>query len=429
MRLSQEAFARGIVSWDGPSGIIVQTMTFTPEGEPTKLSAHLSNSSGSLAQSPPYEKRTVRVQTEKAADISQLPEVRWTYHDNHGVLTTVWRYQDKTRETLRNCLGFGCFHRLVVYTPHLDFPKEMVFWSQGTLIRLTNTFSALRVKRDAVIQQSMDDETDPMLQMWYSGPHITTGRFVEVIAGTVVSADAFADFDEKEGMKSAESRAHAGLALAVLTLGENAAGYEIAHSESILASPGKPLETSIAFQAHKPIAVSEVALDKLARGLNKLCESSTSDHLETALNWYLTGVQRSNSRDSLLAYFIGNEVVVREYAKSVELRAEAAEVAQDPRFEGLLQSLLDTHSKEAVQKLIERSQRNEPSITECFDRYAEDHGLEDIEWTRFRRIRRVRNPATHGNGSQVSEGDARESRSLLERILASELGTMTGSQR
>ena len=429
MRLSREGFARGIVSWDGPPGLVVRTMTVTPEGEPTELSAHLSDPSGSLAMSPPHEERTVRVEAANAVGISQLPEIRWTYHDDQGVLTTVWRYEDKTRETLRNCLGYGCFHRLVVYTPHLDFNEDVAFWSQGTLIRLTTTFSALRIKRNAVIQEAKDDKADPMLHMSYSGPYITTGRFVEVIAGTIVSAEAFVDFDEKEGKKSAESRAHAGWALAVLTLGENAAGYEIAHSESILASPSKPLETSIDLQAHKPIAVSEVALDKLDRGLNKLSESGVSDHLETALNWHLTGVQRTNSRDSLLASFIGNEVIVREYAKSVELKAEAATVAQDPRFEELLQPLLDKHSGVAVQKLIERSQRNEPSITECFDRYAEDHGFEDIERTRFRRIRRMRNPAIHGNGGRVSDGDAREARSLLERILASELETKTDDHR
>lgn len=427
LRLSQKAFECGVVFWDGQPGLVVQPMSRGPSGVKEPVCDYLLHPRGTLVPNLPPGERTVRLGFTQDAASKHLPEIGWIYHNEHGVAIDLWRYKDKARDHYRNCLGYGGFHRLVIHTPNLDFPKGVVFWSRSLVIRLTETFTAHRVHRNTVFHESLVQ--GPQLHGLYNSPHITTGRFVEVIAGTPVSAAAFANFDARRAFRSAESQAQAGWALAILNLGDNARGYEIAHSESLLAYPGNPLETIVKIQVHKPLAVAEVAVNLLEKGFKKLVGSSGSVHLETALNWYLNGTQRTNSRDSLLAYFIGIEVVVRDHANAVELKAEAAKVAQDPQFEELLEPLLATHSKASVQKLIERSQRNEPSVTECFDRYAKDHGLEDIERTRFRRIRKMRNPATHGGGGGVSEVDAKVARSLLERILASELETTAADHR
>jgi hypothetical protein len=346
-----------------------------------------------------------------------LPEVRWTYHDERGVITKIWTANEPRPDTRRHALGHGYTYRLVVHTPHISWPENSVIWNRDLVIRFASSFSGMRVHPRAVAVSSGPDRSE--LHAQYAPEVIYDGKFVEVIA--TVAAETWTG-SQGDGLAKAKANAEVALGLATRHLGENVIREEVALAESRVTLPARPDETMIDLRVQVPNAVTASDLATLDSQITSLLGASTKrERLETALRWYLHGLISTNTLDRLTAHYIGVEALLRQHAKDKGLVALASKPANDEEYPALLKPLVEKHGQRAVSALIERGKNPEAPDWQCMEAYSALHCWDDEPARIRKQTRKVRNPSLHGGSDTVVERDAIAAQALLELFLDTEL--------
>jgi hypothetical protein len=424
LRLSRVEFERGVIAWDDQR-LPVRTRTFDAHGRPSAWSELLRDHTGSVVQSPPGSRAEIDFDVGIKVPRSILPQTYWSYHNDRGIYARVVTPSIGRDHTFQHALGYGVHHRLVIYTPHLDWDEDFVLWQRDLVIRFTSQVSGHRVRPIASIEDQSDE---PQLSLEYGGPHILTGRFVEFIAGGVCEAAGSRPIDEQELQHAARSRTEAAWGLMMIQLGESAVGTEIAFSQYITTNRQGGYAISLALMLRKPNEVSVADQELLAEVVPGSLPRDDKNHtVQTALRWYAHGLQAADFRDQLLAFHVGTEGIVRDYASRNGLRAVASIVAEHEDFESLLSPMARHFGQDAVDALVRRSRNRSPTTRECVELYVTDHKLDPRMVREFVKISGLRNPASHGSAVAITEGQAQAARDLLARILRVELEKLSGS--
>jgi len=253
MNLSSEQFKRGVISWPNRYGLTIRTKTADVGSDNADWSPPYTNQTGSLVESPARPRRGISIEGDVPREFT-LPEVRWTYQDNRGIVTKIWTAAGDHPDTRRHVLAHGCSRRLIVHTPHLSWAAGPVIWTRELVIRFTDSFSGMRV-HPSLVSTPADDDTSNV-EFKVAQDAVYEGRFIEVVA-TV--ADVPSHIDIEAALVQAKANAWAALGLVVRNAGVNVLREEVVLDHGIVAMPGRDEETRIDALVIVPETVSEPA--------------------------------------------------------------------------------------------------------------------------------------------------------------------------
>jgi hypothetical protein len=409
--LTAAEYERGVVSWtpDAPIEVHVQ-LPAAEDGSP-RWSAALPDPTGSRV---PAEFDSVEQLGISGPGFTNLVlqgmetpfEVRLEYQERGRVRAYVFRGPDPTvpgfisRTKLNDIPRFGRFFRLVVYTPHLSWAEDMVFRTDGLLVRFTDTIFGNRMRR--FHQQEQDGQVALAFEQ-LPGPF--AGRFIEIVAPS------------SEGDPS-------GLAFSVLgriaaMLGFNAIG-EIAIAEEVEHLPSQDkTATIIPFVPNVPSTIDADAFANLDAGLARIHAPTLDPEkaLGVALRWYERGMRLTSPLDGFLSFFVALEALIRGYTEQYGYLPVERE--REERYRDVLLGLQQTLNKDTYNRV--RDAYVSANLADHVRFYATERGLPPEFMKRFRSINRLRGPLLHGGSSPVTAEQAGVAQLLVEEVIAVEL--------
>jgi hypothetical protein len=249
------------------------------------------------------------------------------------------------------------------------------------------------------------EETHISITGGWIEPLEVEGRFIEIIA-------------PGDSPEFAETLAYTVLGFLALCIGDHAVG-DVLFSEAYEASKGKQIGAlRIPVAARFPRQAQDEELDMVHTSLPLLLGEDRSKRARAlALRWYERAIRASTPLDKLLSCITGIETIVNAYAADHGPIPESIERRQ--KFNILLQSLSSEFDSETLSMVSQRLV--DPTLTERFRFYVVQHGWDESLVEQFRHVVRLRNKAPHGDPVDMGEGQAGQARSLLARLLKSEL--------
>lgn len=411
VKLTAAEYERGIVSWTPDALIEVRVQLPAAEDGSPSWSVALPDPAGSLVPAEFDPGR--RIEISGAGNSDALPvvidkpfEVRWEYQEGGRVKAKILRGPDpKARggvssSRLNDIPRFGRFFRLAVYTPHLSWTEDTVFWTDNLLVRFTDTIVGHQMRR---FHQQAQDGQDFLAFEHRSGGF--TGRFIEIVAPS------------SEGDPS-------DLALSVLgriaaMLGFNAIG-EIALAEEVEHLPSQDgTATIIPFVPSVPSTIDAGAFADLDAGMARIHAptSDTEKSLVVALRWYEKGMRASSPADKLLSFFVGIEAVITAHAN--EYGPLPVQRERKERRKKLLPILKPHVDGETYQWFSNAAVS--VSLKDRLRVYVAHRGLGNGRVELFDRLGEARNKLVHGSSSSATSALAAEARLLLEEVIVAEL--------
>jgi hypothetical protein len=417
MKVSKSELDRGVVFWTNPE-LLVELHAKTRDQSDSPTIQRLADPTGSLAPWPPRDNAVFQPVATSMNAAANPGQVYWIRADDEGLEVLALDVASKSKMTMAHVLGWGIYHRHVVFVPHLQWEDEIAFVYPDLVVRFTNTYVGQRVKPIATLQGEGDEQQ--MIGM-FSPPGVYAGRFIEITAG--VSDTATADSRSKSeelGLEAASITSTIWGSL-ILALGENAVGSEVVQSVVMHGHRTDGLVTVHDISLRRETDVHP-AMSQIDQSL-EIAVHVDNSHVRSALRWYARGRQEADHRDKLLAFHHGIEAIVRRYGKESGLTSKAASIAADEQLQSTIALVRERYSNDAVNLLLGRMKDPQPSIREYVDHYCERHDLSGDLGQQFSRLSRLRNPATHGGSGTVSGADSKAAQELLELFIRTEMSS------
>lgn len=401
MKLSQEEYRRGVLSWNIDSKADLRTSTADTTGTPPIWSDPLKNSSGSIVQSPNRRYCALRIEADDETAINRPFQVRWEHAVDNSIATRVFDNSLATGPTiLIHVSGYGIFHRLVVNVPYLGWEENAILKTGDVTVRfIEGMVDGERVTPFDTI------EADGSMTGGATGESIAEGRFIEIVV-------------RGETPEDAELRSYTILGLLAMIMGDHAVG-EVVYSEAYETSEGKQFgSVRIPVTAKFPRLSSVSAFVTADRALEGLLGDGRRQRaLILALRWYERSVRIETPLDKLLACVTGIETIVNAYVEQNGPVPESLERAE--KLEGLRVDIVREFGSLFGPIVCQRIQ--DPTLAERFRFYASAQGWDKTVVEEFRQVVGLRNRATHGSTVVVNHDRANDSKKLLTKLIISEL--------
>ncbi|MBF8294195.1 MAG: tRNA delta(2)-isopentenylpyrophosphate transferase [Bacteroidetes bacterium] len=237
------------------------------------------------------------------------------------------------------------------------------------------------------------------------------GDLLEVLA--TVSTD-----DETEGKERARHIVESIIGLLTLCFGEQILG-EIIFEDFFFSKPyGEEGEIHVPIKHLQELSITLPIASTADSSLASLASSNLIDAVSLALRWYSKGVDSTSPIDAFVSYFIGIESVVSGYFASLDPRPVRNEYDQ-------LQKYFAGSNPPIGNKLrdISLDRLADFPLTVKFQTYWRARfGRETLQSGRFSDMSRIRNEIMHGRMQSIQRKLLSETKELLERFLARELG-------
>ncbi|MGE3960170.1 MAG: hypothetical protein AB7F65_00645 [Dehalococcoidia bacterium] len=402
MRLTLDAYRRGLIAWDPPGTAEFQIELTRSSGLVTLTT--LSDAEGSVLPSGGTSRIGFKVLPEAAA--RHLSRVRWI----NLVGTRIWNrgFGGDPDTTLVRIPNYGYFHRLVVDAGLIDWPEDSVLRvGDATVIFINGEVKGEEVR--AIEDVEATDSGYALTGLIASAT--AEGRMIEVVAPGASPEDA-------------EVHARATLGLIELVLGE-AAVRSVKFDE---AYEGLPTEqryvARLPVSAKAPRRISDDEIDHIHDLLPSLFEDEATSLLR-ALHWYQRGLEAATDEEALTAFLVGVETL----ANTHEPHSEGARKLREQRAEQIgrvWEVLLQELGKEAATRLRDEFPRL--SLAERVRAFAKDHGVPAEAISEFGALNAARNNMLHGRLAAADEQQAFEAEKLLTALLRGRLGVTSGFQ-
>lgn len=405
MILTAEEYRRGFVKWQIDAPSTIQTANAVES-----WSYPLADPTGTLVETNRALGNQIRINCGDVSALSRPFWVRWEWADSDDIHFAHWDDQNDVIENV-GVPSFGRFHRLVMATPYLD-------WDKDSIIRIG----------DAVLRMRTTGFTE-VASSQYEEHHQNKSTFVvelgtERIAGKSIEIIVPATSPEQDPMDGAFAAA----GLLALVLGDGAAG-QIVTSQGLQCEPDTvgthvaqelldvlPLSPPGVLRA--PRKIKNEVLPAIEQGLMALFDPIPRDaSMLIALRWFEHGIRVRGSADTLLAHYIGIEVIATAFAKERKLQSPLIKIASDVKSRRLLEPLLDSYEQSLVDRLENRVIYPQLSILDRVNFLLNELGIDDDAFAVFTRLYNVRNPMTHGSSVFVTPEDAQDAQKLLATIL------------
>jgi hypothetical protein len=412
LKIKDDEYRRGIISWDiaGPVTVCVRD----PSHEDTSdgWSAPLIDPNGSLSPIPLVPGVEIAVVAGDPSTLEQPFRVRWQALLGEEVVTAVWDALDSSPILVMEMPGLGTFHRIKIATPYLAWEEEARIWQHGTSL----TFEHVEEEGQVMMPVEPTPPGELPKQLTAVPAMIRQGTIEIVASGPTPPAAA--------------TQASALLGFLALIMGNEAIG-PVLHRQAYEVTPD---ETCFVLHAAEPITQEQmirpvlgVAVDVIdlidkylpfVLGVGR--PPLRADALRVALSAYERASRSYSVLERFLAYFIGVEGIATAYADESRLRGVFAALQDDPRLSEFLASLTGEYKVKDLERL--RKSLGRPSNPERFGHYAKAHGIGKNARRSFHCLNGLRNMIAHGSSIQVGLEDVTAAKELLVEVLKSEIG-------
>lgn len=396
MRLTLEAYRRGLLVWEPPDIGEFQIELTRASGLVTLTT--LSDPDGSVLPSGGTSRIGFKVLPESAA--SRLSRVRWI----NLVGTRVWNggFGGDPDTTLVRIPNYGYFHRLVVDAGLIDWPHDSVLRVGDATVIFIN--GEVKGEEERAIEEVETTDSGYALTGVIASS-TAEGRMIEVVAPGTSPEDA-------------EVHARATLGLIELVLGE-AAVRSVKFDE---AYEGLPTEqryvARLPVSPKAPRPISDDEIDQIHDLLPSLFEEDATS-LMRALHWYQRGLEAATDEEALTAFLVGVETL----ANTHERKSESAAVLKGQRAEQIgrvWEVLVQELGRDTAARL--RGEFSRLSLAERVRAFAEDHGVPSEKIATFGTLNAARNNMLHGRLAEADEQHAYEAEKLLTALLRGRFG-------
>ncbi len=402
MKLTTEEYRRGLLSWDIDSNAALRTSTAESLDEPPVWSEFLTDASGSKVQSPPYRYAAISITPEDPTALARPHSIRWERLLDDAIVTTIWGGRHPVK--LLHVPDYGVFHRLVVATPTLAWPEDIVIRHGKVIVRLVE--GLVMGERVTPMDQVETEGNKIILSGGSGGAAVATGRFIEIVA-------------PGDSPELAEQHAESLLGVIAVCLGENAVGETIFSEPHAASAEQQSGMHRIPVTARIPVMADGSQVDTIDQVLPAtVATDAMARSRRLALRSYGRAMRAGTSLDAFLALFVGIEAIANTYASEHGPTPERA--AREKRLAVLLQGLpqpVDPDTKRWLRDGLLR-----PPLEDNFRYFVKQHDLDEALVDKFRELRRVRNDVVHGRVATLQKHQAYQAQTMLGQLLGAELG-------
>lgn len=415
MILTAEEYERGIIDFDAvlPEGCTVKlwTRTFDQPGEEDEWSGPYSTPGGAKVLSPPKLYMQLRVDLQHGNDPTKTPilnKVRWERDGNAFIWPGPVGFNGPPGQ-LSLGRDYGISYRLA-------FQPRRANWSEPFVI--IGPTARIRFWKGGIkghkISGFHDAETTPEGTTWGEGAVEEAeagGDIVEVLA-TVPGNN------EEQPKQAAKTQVESVVGLLGLCFGEQILGKPVFADYYFSAATGEQGHITIPVRHLVELTIDRNLAPFVDEALVGLSQSPIGTSVGMALRWYAAGLNSESSVDAFIAYFVGLEALCSGYFASIDPKPVRREYFQLQEYFAKAQPAIDSRLRDIV-----LGRMADFPLTMKFKVYWKSlFRHETRESGEFPKFSRLRSELLHGSARTVSLQQVNTVRTLLEKLLAEELG-------
>jgi hypothetical protein len=413
--LTAEEYERGIIDFDAvlPEGCTVElwTRTLDQPGDETEWTGPYSTPEGTKVLSPPKPCVHLSIRLKRGDDSTKTPilkKVRWE-RDGKVFIWPGPKGFDGPPGPLSLGRDYGVSYRLAFEPKRANWAEPFVIIGRTARIR----FWKGGIKGHK-ISGFHDAEPTPEGTIWGEGvveEAEAEGAIVEVLA-TVPGNN------EEQAKEAAKTQVESIIGLLGLCFGEQILGKPIFADYYFSAAAGEQGHISIPIKHLIEFTIDKKLAPFVDEALTVLTGSPIGTSIGMALRWYAAGLNSESPVDAFIAYFIGLEALCSGYFASIDPKPVRKEYVQLQEYFAKARPTIDSRLRNIVLDRI-----GDFPLTMKFEVYWKSRfGYKTDESSEFPKFNRLRSELLHGSARTVSLLKVDRVRTLLEKLLAKELG-------
>jgi len=417
--LTAEEYERGFIDFDAdlPEGCTVELWTRTADqpGEEAEWTGPYSTPTGAKVLSPPKRHMQLNVGFHNSGDPTKSPvlkKVRWE-RDGH---TIIWPgptgYFNGPPGPLSLGRDYGVSYRLVFRPQRAVWPEPFVVITHRARVRFW--------KGDIKVHDiSGFRDAEPTSESTFS----VEGAVEEVeLEGDVVEILVTVPSDnEEQAQEEAKAQVESIVGLLAMCFGEQILGepvsadyYSDYYNSTAKVEGG---DITVPIKHLQELSIDKNSASSVDKALAGLYESSIGSSINTALRWYVVGLNNESPVDAYIAYFVGLEALASGYFASLSPKPVREQYTQLKTYLEAAQPRINHKLREKVLDRI----ADFPLSTK-FEKYWKSRfHRETKESGKFGHYNRIRGEILHGRNRVVTHDQLNSVKNLLEKLLAKEL--------
>lgn len=415
MILTAEEYERGIIDFDAvlPEGCTVELWTRTADqpGDETEWTGPYSTPEGTKVLSSPKTYIQLCIRLKRGDNSTKTPilhKVRWE-RDGKVFIWPGPKGFDGPPGPLSLGRDYGVSYRLAFQPKRANWSEPFVII--GRTVRIRFWKGGIKGHK---ISGFHDAEPTAEGTLWGEGAVEEVeveGDIVEVLA-TVPGSN------EEQAKEAAKTQVESVVGLLGLCFGEQILGKPIFADYYFSAATGEQGHIAIPVKHLTRLTIDKNLAPFVDEALTGLSESPIGASIGMALRWYAAGLNSESPVDAFIAYFVGLEALSSGYFASIDPKPARKEHVQLQKYFEKAQPTIDSKLRDVVLRCLA-----DFPLTVKFKEYCKSRfGHETRESSEFPKFNRLRSELLHGNARTVSLQQVNTVRTLLERLLARELG-------
>jgi len=413
--LTAEEYARGFIDFDAvlPEGCTVELWTRTADqhGDETEWTGPYSTPEGAKVLSPPKPYMQLCIGLKRGDDPTKMPilnKVRWECDGK----TFIWPGPmgfNGPPGPLSLGRDYGVSYRLVFQPQRADWAEPFVIISHRTRVRFWKA-----------------DVKGYDISGFYDAEPTSEGTFS--VEGGVKEIEAEGDIvevlvtvpgnNEEQAKETAKTQVESVVGLLALCLGEQILGKPIFADYYFSNATGEQGDIHIPVKHLLELSIDKNLASPVEEALVGFPESPIGTSIGIALRWYAVGLNSESPVDAFIAYFVGLEALSSGFFASIDPKPIRKEHDQLKKYFAKAQPAIDHRLRDiALSRITDfpLSMKFEAYWKSCF-------GYMTRESKEFPKLNRLRSELLHGSTRTVTSQQVDAVKTLLEKLLAKELG-------
>lgn len=418
MILTAEEYARGFIDFDAvlPKDCIIELWTRTTDTpqESSECTGPYSKPEGSKVLSPPKPYMQLQVQLKRGDDPTKTPiltKVRWERDGN----TYIWPGQKGfigPPGPLSLGRDYGVSYSLVFQPKRAVWPDPFVVIRNTVRIRFWK--GGIKGHDISGFQDAQPGANNTFSVEGTIKEVEAHGDIVEILATIPQNPEN----SEEQTKEAAKNQVESVVGLLALCFGEQILGKPIFAEYYFSSATGE--------QGHIHIPVKHLIELSIERNLGPLADESLaslyrspiSPSIRIALRWYAAGLNSSSPIDAYISYFVSLEALASGYFAGITPKPVRKECIQLKKYFSEARPSIDHKLKEITLGRIA-----DFPLSMKFEEYWRSRFVhKTCGSSEFPKLNRLRNDLLHGSAKFVTSNELSVVKTLVERLLAKELG-------